>query len=66
MKYKHRQAQKISENFHAERCYLYGWDDALELAAKLLKDLNKPELAILVKAVGSAEVDENGKAVTYD
>jgi hypothetical protein len=66
MKHKERQAKKIAQDMHFERCYLRGWDDALELAAKLLKDFNKPELAILIKAVGSAEVDENGNAVTYD
>lgn len=59
MKYKHIQAQKIATTNHAERCYVYGWDDALAMASELLKDLGKHDLAILVKAVGSAEIEEN-------
>ena len=59
MKYKHRQAQKIATTNESERCYIYGWDDALAMASQLLKDLGKHELAVLVKAVGSAEIKEN-------
>lgn len=66
MKYKHRQAQKIATTLESERCYIYGWDDALKLAAELLIDLKKPELAILVKAVGSAEIDSENYTPTED
>ena len=66
MKFKERQAQKIATTNAEERCYLYGWDDALELASQLCKDLKQPQLALLIKAVGSAEVDENGKVKSND
>ena len=59
MKYKHRQAQKIATTNESERCYIYGWDDALAMASQLLKDLGRVDLAILVQAVGSAEIKEN-------
>lgn len=66
IKFKEYQARKIALTDSEKRVYVYGWDDALNMASEILKDLGKSDLALLVKAIGSAQVNENTGKVDND
>ncbi len=44
-----------------KKFWIDGFITAQSMAAGLMNDLGHDDLAILVKAIGKAEVDENGK-----
>jgi len=59
MKAKEYKAKKVATTDHAIRTYIYGWDDALQMVDNFLsKVLKRPDLGMLIKGIGQADVDE--------
>ena len=60
-------AKEIFISDEARLAYVTGWEMALELASGLMRDVNQPNLAVLVKGIGRAEVNpETGKPIAFD
>ena len=67
MNAKQYRAKKLAKTEHAEETYVEGWNDALDLVSDLLRDMKQPNLAILVRGIGRAEVDpQTGKPIAWD